>query len=72
MRRPLAFVLCAVLALSLSPPASATQSVDADPARATLERYAADTWRSFVAMTDPDSGLPADRLHIDGTVSVQT
>jgi hypothetical protein len=27
----------------------------------TLERYAAGTWASFVAMTDEQSGLPADR-----------
>jgi hypothetical protein len=37
-----------------------------------LERYAADTWRSFDAMTDPGSGLPADSLAADGTRSVQT
>jgi RTX calcium-binding nonapeptide repeat (4 copies)/Putative glucoamylase/Protein of unknown function (DUF3131) len=38
----------------------------------TLERYAAGTWASFVAMTDEQSGLPADRLEDDGTRSVQT
>ncbi|HEY5275368.1 MAG TPA: glucoamylase family protein [Coriobacteriia bacterium] len=38
----------------------------------TLLRYARDTWASFVAMTDPDSGLPADSLSADGTASVQT
>ncbi len=37
-----------------------------------LERYGADTWRSFTAMTDASSGLPADTLHADGTRSVQT
>jgi hypothetical protein len=37
-----------------------------------LQRYARDTWESFVAMTDPNTGLPADSLHIDGTRSVQT
>ena len=40
--------------------------------RATLLRYATDTWASFVAMTDPDTGLPADSLTADGTPSVQT
>jgi hypothetical protein len=40
--------------------------------RATLLRYATDTWASFVAMTDPASGLPADALSSDGTASVQT
>ena len=29
---------------------------------ATLRRWAADTWRSFVAMTDEGTGLPADRI----------
>jgi hypothetical protein len=40
--------------------------------RATLLGYARDTWASFVAMTDPDTGLPADSLGADGTTSVQT
>jgi hypothetical protein len=47
----------------------------AEPAAAserTLERYAEGTWRSFEAMTDPQSGLPADILESDGTRSVQT
>jgi hypothetical protein len=38
----------------------------------TLLRYARATWASFVAMTDPLSGLPADSLSSDGTASVQT
>jgi hypothetical protein len=38
----------------------------------TLERYAAGTWASFVAMTDEQTGLPADRLEANGTRSVQT
>lgn len=33
--------------------------------RATLMRYAADTWRSFVAMTDDATGLPADNIEGD-------
>jgi hypothetical protein len=40
--------------------------------RATLLEYARDTWASFVAMTDEDTGLPADALEADGTRSVQT
>ncbi len=32
---------------------------------ATLYRYATDTWRSFVAMTDPGTGLPADNVGAD-------
>ena len=37
-----------------------------------LQRYAADTWRSMAAMTDEQSGLPADVLNADGSTSVQT
>ncbi len=40
--------------------------------RHTLLGYARTTWASFVAMTDPDTGLPADSLNADGTASVQT
>jgi hypothetical protein len=40
--------------------------------RATLLRYATDTWASFVAMTDATTGLPADSLSADGVPSVQT
>jgi len=40
--------------------------------RATLMAYARDTWASFVAMTDPATGLPADSLAADGTQSVET
>jgi hypothetical protein len=49
--------------------------VCAAPAQAsdrTLERYAEGTWRSFEAMTDARSGLPADILESDGDRSVQT
>ena len=40
--------------------------------RATLSEYARTTWASFVAMTDEETGLPADALASDGTRSVQT
>jgi hypothetical protein len=53
--------------------ASAADSPDLTAAqRQTLLAYARDTWASFVAMTDPQSGLPADSLDADGTASVQT
>ena len=38
--------------------------------RAHLQRYARDTWRSFAAMTDEITGLPAD--NIQGDLSVAT
>ena len=37
-----------------------------------LHRYAVDTWESFAAMTDPESGLPTDSLSTDGERAVQT
>jgi putative glucoamylase/uncharacterized protein DUF3131/hemolysin type calcium-binding protein len=59
-------VLVAVVAtLVLAQPAAAHD-------RGTLHRYAEATWRSFAAMTDPDSGLPPDIYGRDGTASVQT
>jgi len=61
-------VLCVVLAMA----ASATPASGQGPGAATLERYAADTWASFVAMTDAGSGLPTDKLSADGTRAVQT
>src|SRR5205823_4829773 len=60
--------MLAVLAVAV-PAALATDPRDT---RETLERYARDTWASFVAMTDAATGLPADSLHRDGTCSVQT
>jgi hypothetical protein len=56
---------------SWDPGATGAPGAQAD-ADATLMRYARDTWASFVAMTDPKSGLPADSLASDGTTSVQT
>ncbi|RIQ11220.1 glucoamylase family protein [Jiangella rhizosphaerae] len=66
-------VLVAGLALptQAAPTASASGGLTADD-RATLMRYAEDTWASFVAMTDEASGLPADKLKADGTRSAQT
>src|ERR1700754_1976959 len=61
-----ATIACAAL-LFWTAPAHAAGAGDA-----TLQRYAADTWASFVAMTDPGSGLPTDQLHADGARDVQT
>jgi hypothetical protein len=63
-----------VLAVVAAPTvASATDSPDLSTAqRQTLVAYAGDTWASFVAMTDPQTGLPADSLDADGTASIQT
>lgn len=54
----------AVSAISVDPHGPA--SGDAAPYAADLRRWAADTWRSLDAMTDPAVGLPAD--NIDGAL----
>ena len=59
-------VLASVLVVPVPAAASAAGSTEQ------LREYASATWASFEAMTDPVSGLPADRLEADGTRSVQT
>jgi hypothetical protein len=75
-RRPhrLVTTLCALVIAGVAVPASVSAlSPDLSSAqRSTLLGYARDTWASFVAMTDADTGLPADSLDADGTASVQT
>src|SRR5215213_8949542 len=56
-----------LLSLLLAAPAAARERDRGD-----LHEYAKRTWSSFVAMTDRDSGLPADILNSDGSTSVQT
>jgi hypothetical protein len=58
----------AAMVLLAAPASGATAASGRD----TLQRYARDTWASFVAMTDEQSGLPADSVASDGTRSVQT
>jgi hypothetical protein len=62
VRRLLAFVLCLVL-LPATPAMAGGKTPD-------LRRYATDTWRSMVAMTDPSTGLVAD--NIDGSLSTSS
>jgi hypothetical protein len=59
-RPRLASALAIVLTLSLAAPAAATYGQD----HRTLERYARDTWASFVAMANETTGMPTD--NIDG------
>ena len=70
-RAVLAGSLAAVVAGAVSPQALALQggvgprkpgSLPTDVDRATLLRWAEDTWRSLVAMTPPATGLPADNI----------
>ncbi len=58
--------------LALVAPVVTSSPVAAADDTATLEGWGEATWQSFVAMTDEESGLPADALEVDGTRSVQT
>lgn len=58
LRSLLPLALAATLALTPAVPAAG-----ADPDRAALERWARDTWRSFVALVEPRTGLPADNIN---------
>jgi hypothetical protein len=60
--------VAAVTVLLLVPASGAMAAGQRD----VLQGYAANTWASFVAMTDEQSGLPADSLGSDGSRSVQT
>jgi hypothetical protein len=62
-------VVALVALLMLMPVAQASAH---DHGGGELRAYAQGTWASFVAMTDEQSGLPADVLNADGTTSVQT
>ncbi len=64
-----ALALVATAAVTATPagPAGAAPVVDTSTDRKTssprvLEKYAADTWKSFTAMTVPATGLPADNI----------
>ena len=65
MRKFCTAIVGAIAAMALAQPAMADD-------RGTLERYADGTWRSFAAMTDEQSGLPADSYTTAGTASVET
>ena len=55
--RILTLPLALVMAFAFAVPTAA-----ATPERETLRRWAADTWASFVAMTNPETGLPTDNI----------
>ncbi|MFL5675735.1 MAG: cellobiose phosphorylase, partial [Chloroflexota bacterium] len=75
-RRPARLFVVATLAacLALSTVAAAVDAAGPhrETERQTLLRYARSTWASFVAMTNPSTGLPADKLNADGTTSPET
>ncbi len=70
-RRAAPFLAILLVLVTAASAAGAGHGLDPGE-RSTLLGYAEHTWASLVAMTDPDSGLPADSLEADGTPSVQT
>jgi hypothetical protein len=73
MRRLWAAGIAVALAvLWVVPPAGVSGAAAGESDHARLERYAATTWASFVAMVDTPSGLPTDQLHADGSTDPQT
>ncbi len=66
VRRTLVAALAATAVATVGLTAVSTPVVAGEPAagdsQAVLQRYAADTWRSFEAMTVPATGLPADNI----------
>jgi hypothetical protein len=60
------------LALPLAGPAVAQAPAAATGDRRVLQRYAADTWRSFELLVDPATGLPSDNVSAAGVRSRYT
>jgi hypothetical protein len=65
-------IAVALAVLWVVPPAGVSGAAAGESDHARLERYAATTWASFVAMVDTPSGLPTDQLHADGSTDPQT
>jgi hypothetical protein len=69
-------ILTALLILAIALPVSAQIPLKDHTLnmrqRITLYGYAANTWLSFVAMTDPHTGLPADHISADGILAAYT
>ena len=66
-------IVTALLAALLTPAqAGAEPGAVSASQQQILRGYAADTWASLVAMVDPGSGLPADKLDLSGARSVET
>src|SRR4029079_1571935 len=78
MRRALTAVSATALAVLWAVPSAPAEAngtraaATATGSTATLLGYAENTWASFTAMVDTDSGLPTDQLYDDGHTDVQT
>jgi hypothetical protein len=65
----LILLLTVAAALALAAPAASSETTKRPGKKgsdATLERYAHDTWRSFVMLTNPATGLPSDNVSAEG------
>ncbi|MBA2529141.1 MAG: DUF3131 domain-containing protein, partial [Euzebyales bacterium] len=72
MRRLIALAVAMLLAVPASIAGAKPAASSPASQKATLRGYAADTWRSFVMMTDEHTGLPADNVSADGRRSEYT
>jgi hypothetical protein len=72
MRKPWAAGIAVALAVLWLAPPGVSDAAAGESDHARLERYAATTWASFVAMVDTPSGLPTDQLHANGSTDPQT
>ncbi len=71
--KPLHVIYSAALcALLVTTGCNNDDPVPQDPTTLTLHEYATDTWRSFEAMTDPSTGLPADHVSADSLRAAYT
>jgi hypothetical protein len=66
-RKSLWAMTVALLAVALTMPSLVIAGRDTSQAdqRRALQEYAADTWQSFVEMTNPTTGLPSDNIQAD-------
>lgn len=60
---PLAGAMVLLLVSGMAPVPAAQETPATQ--RKQLEQYATDTWQSFVAMVDPTTGLPSDKVNAD-------
>lgn len=67
-RRALPLLLTAILGVAVGMPTAVVGADLSVAQRRVLLDYAADTWRSFEAMTNPDTGLTSDNINADTMV----
>ena len=68
-RRRIVSLLALTIALTVAAPGGTTSGRASPPSpeqRRTLHTYAADTWRSFLMMLSPQTGLPSDNVSAAG------